>query len=80
MPKQAQSLPDEILYHFVTKPQSVDQLFSSLYDQPSETIKQHFMVTNAHLGKQVRPGQMVVFLQPESLHRMPNNARHLRPT
>ena len=66
MPAQASSLPDEILYHFVTKPQAVDELFNSLYERPSELTKQHFMAINAHLDQQVRPGQMVIITPPNA--------------
>ncbi|NOX43614.1 MAG: hypothetical protein GXP19_07770 [Gammaproteobacteria bacterium] len=31
MPAEARSIPDEILYHFVTQHQSVDELFNTLY-------------------------------------------------
>ncbi len=66
MSAQARSLPGEILYQFVTKSQSIDELFNTLYEHPSELNKQHFMATNEHLGKQVRPGQMVIITPPNA--------------
>ena len=67
MPTQTRSIPSEIHYHIVTKPQSTDSLLSTLYNHPSETTKQHFMSVNQHLGQQVRPGQMVFITPPDSL-------------
>ncbi|NOZ55142.1 MAG: hypothetical protein GXP08_18725 [Gammaproteobacteria bacterium] len=66
MPSTAQSIPSEILYHFVIKHQPVDALFDTLYDHPSELTKQHFMTINSHLEHQVRPGQMVIITPPDA--------------
>ncbi len=66
MPAEARSIPGEILYHFVIKPQSVDELFNTLYERPSELSKQHFMAINSHLDQQVRPGQMVIVTPPDA--------------
>lgn len=66
MVAEAYSIPNEALFHFVIKHQSTDQLFNSLYDHPSEKIKRHFMEVNSHLGKQVRPGQMIILTPPDT--------------
>ncbi len=66
MPAEARRIPDEILYDFVNKHQSVDELFYHLYDRPSEMTKQHFMTVNSHLNQQVRPGQMVIITPPNA--------------
>ena len=66
MPAEARSIPGEILYHFVIKPQSVDELFNTLYERPSELSKQHFIAINSHLDQQVRPGQMVIITPPDA--------------
>ncbi len=55
MPAIANSVPSEILYHFVTKHQSVEELYNSLYVHPAEITKKHFMTVNSHLDQQVRP-------------------------
>ena len=67
MSAQAQSIPGEIHYHFVTTSQSTDSLLSTLYNHPGEATKQHFMSVNQHIGQQVRPGQMVFISPPDSL-------------
>ncbi len=66
MPADAHSIPDEILYQLVIKPQSVDALFDTLYERPSELNRQHFMTINSHLDQQVRPGQMVIITPPDA--------------
>ena len=66
MSAEARRIPDEILYHFVIKHQSVDELFNTLYEHPSELTKQHFMHVNNHLEQRVRPGQMVVITPPDA--------------
>jgi len=66
MSRTAKNIPDEILYHFVIKHQSVDALFSTLYDRPNELTKQHFIAVNNHLVKQVRPGQLVIITPPNA--------------
>ncbi len=66
MTAKASSIPDEILFHFVTKPQSIDALFNSLYDQPDEFTRQHFMTVNSHLEQNARPGQMVILTPPNA--------------
>ena len=60
MSSNAHSIPGEVFYDFVTQPQSVEQLFKSIYERPSEATRKHFMSVNSHLGQQVRPGQMVI--------------------
>ena len=66
MSSNSHPIPDEIFYDFVTRPQSIEQLFSSLYERSDPTTRQHFMATNSHLGAQVRPGQMVIITPPNA--------------
>ena len=66
MAAEARRIPDEILYHFVIKHQSVDELFNTLYEHPGELTKQHFMHVNSHLEQRVRPGQMVIITPPDA--------------
>jgi hypothetical protein len=66
MTAEAKNIPEEIFFHFAIKRQSVDALFNSLYDKPTEITKQHFLTVNAHLDQQVRPGQMVIVTPPNA--------------
>jgi len=66
MASSACAIPDEIAFHFVIKQQSVDALFNSLYTQPNDITKQHFLSVNSHLQQQVRPGQMVIIYPPNA--------------
>ncbi len=60
MTATASRIPDEVLYDFVTQPQTREQLISSLYARASDATKKHFLNINSHLGPQVYPGQMVI--------------------
>jgi len=51
MAAAAYNIPDNMFYHYAIKHQSVNELFHSLYDNPTELTKQHFMAVNSHLGK-----------------------------
>ena len=66
MTASALNIPDEVAFHFVVKKQSLDTLINSLYNNPSELTKQHFLAVNSHLQQQVHPGQMVIITPPNS--------------
>jgi len=67
MSASGRPISDKILYHLISKPQSSDELFHSLYDSPSAENRQHFFALNSHLTPQARPGQVVFMTPPEDL-------------
>jgi hypothetical protein len=57
-----QPKPAESGFHIVEKPMSLESLERSLYESsPSDALRREFRSLNRHLGKHVKPGQMVIF-------------------
>ena len=64
MSKSIKSIPDQAFFHVVTRAQPVDSLIASLYQNPDQTTKGHFLSVNQHLQASVLPGQVVVVTPP----------------
>jgi len=67
MATSANAIPQQIFYQFVRKPQSISELITSIYHNPSADTISHFKAINGHLNNDVvRAGQMVIITPPGS--------------
>lgn len=67
MTSRVSAIPDGIYYHFASKPQSIDELILSLYNNPASLTIDHFKTNNSHLKDgRVQSGQLIIISPPDN--------------
>lgn len=63
---RTEDIPNDVMYHFADKRQSYEQLINTIYSNPNSSTRAHFKSVNAHLGTEVRPGQLAIITPPSA--------------